>query len=301
VAGLTRDEVAGGEDEPSFLTEIVGPPYAEVFSLPVRRYLYRLGVERPPKPTIDALDLLHRRHVELVAYENLDIQLGQPTTVHPVESAARIADGRGGYCFHLNGAFSALLFSLGYQVSIHRGQVRKSARPASGVEFPNHLALTANVDGRDWLIDVGLGDALHSPIPLAPNAFRQGPFMFRLLHTSGGWRFEHDVNGSFTVMDWESNDADVEEFAVAHKQLSTASESTFVRNLIVMRRCACHIDTLIGRTLTRRGDRIVLRRRLNTQADWSTTLREVFHLSLLDIPSKALTALWHRTRAMGRD
>jgi len=42
VAGLTRDEVAGGEDEPSFLTEIVGPPYAEVFSRPVRRYLYRV-------------------------------------------------------------------------------------------------------------------------------------------------------------------------------------------------------------------------------------------------------------------
>jgi hypothetical protein len=42
VAGLTRDEVSGGEDEPAFLTEIIGPPYAEVFALPVRRYLYRL-------------------------------------------------------------------------------------------------------------------------------------------------------------------------------------------------------------------------------------------------------------------
>jgi hypothetical protein len=42
VAGLTRDEVTGGEDEPAFLTEMVGPPYAEVFSLPVRRYVYRL-------------------------------------------------------------------------------------------------------------------------------------------------------------------------------------------------------------------------------------------------------------------
>ena len=42
VAGLTRDEVTGGEDEPAFLTEVVGPPYAEVFTLPVRRYLYRV-------------------------------------------------------------------------------------------------------------------------------------------------------------------------------------------------------------------------------------------------------------------
>jgi hypothetical protein len=42
VAGLTRDEVTGGEDEPAFLTEIIGPPYVEVFPLPVRRYLYQL-------------------------------------------------------------------------------------------------------------------------------------------------------------------------------------------------------------------------------------------------------------------
>ena len=42
VAGLTRDEVTGGEDEPAFLTEVVGPPYGEVFTLPVRRYLYQL-------------------------------------------------------------------------------------------------------------------------------------------------------------------------------------------------------------------------------------------------------------------
>lgn len=266
-----------------------------------RRYLYRLGVERPAKPTFEALDLLHRRHVELVAYENLDIQLGRSTTVHPVESATRIAAGGGGYCFHLNGAFAALLVSLGYQVSIHRGQVKKTAQPAYGVEFPNHLALTVNVEGREWFIDVGLGDALHSPVPLAPTTFRQGPFMFRLLPTFGGWRFQHDVDGSFTVMDWESSDADVDEFAVAHKQLSTASESTFVRNLVLMRRCACHIDTLVGRTLTRRGDRIVVRRQLSTQSDWSTSLQEVFHLSLHDVPPAALTALWHRTRTAGRD
>jgi len=42
VAGLTRDEVTGGEEEPTFLTEVVGPPYAEVFTLAVRRYVYQL-------------------------------------------------------------------------------------------------------------------------------------------------------------------------------------------------------------------------------------------------------------------
>ncbi|HJZ94852.1 MAG TPA: hypothetical protein VKE40_28555, partial [Gemmataceae bacterium] len=42
VAGLARDEVAAGDEEPTFLTEVVGPPFVEVFSLPVRRYVYQL-------------------------------------------------------------------------------------------------------------------------------------------------------------------------------------------------------------------------------------------------------------------
>ena len=42
IAGLTRDEVTGADEEPAFLTEIVGPAYAEVFGLPVRQYVYGL-------------------------------------------------------------------------------------------------------------------------------------------------------------------------------------------------------------------------------------------------------------------
>lgn len=43
VTGLTRDEVVGtGDDEPSFLTEMIGPPYAEVFSFAVRNYIHTL-------------------------------------------------------------------------------------------------------------------------------------------------------------------------------------------------------------------------------------------------------------------
>jgi len=42
VAGLTRDEVTGGDEEPTFLTEVVGPPYVEVFTPAVRRYAHLL-------------------------------------------------------------------------------------------------------------------------------------------------------------------------------------------------------------------------------------------------------------------
>ena len=78
---------------------------------------------------------------------------------------------RGGYCFHLNGAFSELLRSLGYDVVRHVGGVH-GPEGATGEEMANHLVLTvrnlpndANPDGT-WYVDVGLGDALHEPLPL---------------------------------------------------------------------------------------------------------------------------------------
>ena len=53
-------------------------------------YLGRLGIEVPPPPTLDALFLLHRRHLERVPYENLAIMLGRPPSVDAVASLERI-------------------------------------------------------------------------------------------------------------------------------------------------------------------------------------------------------------------
>ena len=77
------------------------------------RYLDRLGVEGEP-PSLDGLCELHRRHAERVPYETLWIHGGERWDIDAHRAANRIAlDGRGGYCYHLNGAFGLLLSSLG--------------------------------------------------------------------------------------------------------------------------------------------------------------------------------------------
>jgi arylamine N-acetyltransferase len=71
----------------------------------VADYLARLGLDGIGPPSAGALAELQARHLERVVFENLEIQRGRPTTVDYAESAARIVKrGRGGYCFHLNGA-----------------------------------------------------------------------------------------------------------------------------------------------------------------------------------------------------
>ena len=104
-------------------------------------YLGRLGVEAEP-PSADALIRLHRAQVERVPYETLWIHTGDLWGVDLEESVARIANvRRGGYCFHLNGAFSVLLESLGYEVTRHVGGVHGPV-PVPELEMANHLVLT---------------------------------------------------------------------------------------------------------------------------------------------------------------
>src|SRR5262245_24023453 len=121
-----------------------------------------MGLSTRPPADLEGLFTLLRAHVERVPYENLDIWRGRPVTIDPAESVARITRGRGGYCYHLNGAFSALLKQLGFDVIRHFGGVQPNHEIAPGATG-NHLVLTvaglpseANPGG-EWLVDAGLG------------------------------------------------------------------------------------------------------------------------------------------------
>ncbi len=163
-------------------------------------YLARLGLEAEP-PSAEALIRLHRAQVEQVPYETLWIHTGQRWGVDLDESVARIANvRRGGYCFHLNGAFSVLLESLGYEVTRHVGGVHGPVRvPGAGDGQPPRphrrraCRRTTNPRGT-WYVDAGLGDALHEPVPLIAGPVEQPPFSMRLDETPGDvgdWHLTH--------------------------------------------------------------------------------------------------------------
>ncbi|MBP2705898.1 arylamine N-acetyltransferase [Microbispora sp. RL4-1S] len=270
----------------------------------VTGYLRRLGVDAAA-PSVAELFRLHAAHVERVPYENLEIWLGRPTTVDPAESWRRIVTGRGGYCFHLNGAFSLLLSRLGYQVTRHYAGVQ--GHGASPGATGNHLALSVTglpSDGNPggaWLVDTGLGDAIHEPLPLVEGDYAQGPFRYRLRASEaepGGWRFEHDLRGSFVGMDMRPEGCVMEDFLDRHRHLSTSPESSFVKVATVQRRDAAGVDTLTGLVLKRLGPEpvpavdspIVLERR----QDYFAALADVFGITLDEVSGAERDALWDR-------
>jgi arylamine N-acetyltransferase len=266
----------------------------------LRAYLARLEVEAEP-PSADALFRLHRAQVEHVPYETVWLHLGERWTIDPLESVARVAHrNRGGYCFHVNGAFSELLRTLGYDVTRHVGGVHGEDGPTED-SMANHLVLTVaglpNDDnpGGVWYVDAGLGDALHEPLPRRAGEYHQGPFTYRLSETPGDiadWCFTHDARGSFRAMSWRSAPADIPAFQAQHAYLSTSPDSTFVQYLIVQRRDAKGVDIMIGLGLRRVDDGKPNVRVLTERADFFGALHDQFGLRFDGIEPAALDRLW---------
>ena len=274
----------------------------------MRGYLQRLEVDVSGATSVEQLTLLHRAHVLRVPYTSLDIHLGRPTTVDPLESADRVVrTGRAGYCFHNNGAFAALLTALGYDVRWHVAAVQRLADPGPPGRVANHLGLTVHglpspeaPDGV-WVVDVGLGDALLDPVPLVPGAHRQGPLDLTLRASEvapDGWRLQHDPLGSFAGVDVWPEPGGPADFAESHRELSTSPTSGFVRVLVVVRPTPQTTENLKACTLRIVGpDRKVTETEVTRRTDWFDTVTDRLGLPLDDVSAAERDALWRRVHA----
>ncbi len=271
-------------------------------------YLARLELEAEP-PSVDALQRLHRAQVERVPYETMWIHAGESWGIDTRGSIERIArEGRGGYCFHLNGAFSELLRSLGYAVTRHVGGVHGPPGPDREM-LTNHLVLTVgdlptteNPSGT-WYIDAGLGDALHEALPLIAGDYDEGPFHLGLEETSDGvgdWHLTHDPAGGFAGMSWRSAAASMGDFVERHEWLRSSPDSGFVRVATAQRRDASGVDILRGLVLERVGTGSAPSEPLTQRADWFGALADVFGLRFDRLPPEALDLLWERSLATHR-
>lgn len=240
----------------------------------------------------------------MVAYENIDIQLGRPPGIDPAESIERIIAGRGGYCYNLNGAFATLLQALGYTVSWHRGAVHSAAETPRPEAYGNHLALTVELNETTWMVDAGLGNAHHEPLPLplAVGEHRQGPFTYRLeriaaVHDS--WRFVHDPGlNSFYGMDFSLAPATWPDFLPQHAELSTSPASSFVSRVQIHRRDITGADSIVGCMLRRfeGGDRRT-ERELGSASELFAAAADIFGLRLDATSESDRATLWRRTLA----
>jgi len=270
----------------------------------VEDYLARLGAGDVGRPSAEALATLQARHLERVVFENLEIQRGRPTTIDYGESAERIVKrGRGGYCFHLNGAFGLLLEALGYDVSRRRGTVQPPPETPAGRHL-NHLVVlvhglpTSDHPEGTWWAEVGFGDGgSFRPLPLRTGIERDPHTTYELGPSPiyrGGWRLVQGEGDGADIIDVDTQPPQAAELAAAHARLSTSPESRFVRTATFQRRDAGGVDVLRARTLSRVERGAARTRLLADEGEWVSALADVFGLELADVDAAERRALWER-------
>jgi N-hydroxyarylamine O-acetyltransferase len=189
-------------------------------------YLDRIGFLGRPGRDHQTLAAIHRRHVESIPFENIDVLLGRTVDFDLERIYDKIVNRRrGGWCYEMNGLFGWALGEIGFDVTRLAGGVGRSERGEEAVG--NHLLLL--VDGV-WLADVGFGNGLYEPVTLETGELRQRGFLSHLDTVEDGWwRYTSHDGMSF---DFRLDPADQDLLQDRCDYLRTSPESGLKRNLV---------------------------------------------------------------------
>eukprot|EP00746_Dinoflagellata_sp_MGD_P005951 gnl/MRDRNA2_/MRDRNA2_111548_c0_seq1.p1 gnl/MRDRNA2_/MRDRNA2_111548_c0~~gnl/MRDRNA2_/MRDRNA2_111548_c0_seq1.p1 ORF type:complete len:332 (+),score=52.59 gnl/MRDRNA2_/MRDRNA2_111548_c0_seq1:86-1081(+) len=279
----------------------------------VDAYLERLGIERPAVANLEALNSILAAHVDRVAYENIDIQLAKPLPVlTPRASAERVAlQKRGGYCFLIVDAFSGLLRSLGFTVSLHTGCcVYLQVDPPPLERWGDHMVALVHLDDGIYCADVGLGEGPRSAFPLREHTWEEDGFTFSLEErpNEGSWYFINPANVTGTVggfwVDTSTSVSGSSEFQAFHEHYWLNRQTAYSTGPIF-----CHRKTtgrgvlsLFGCTLRRSHPEFGEKKyeilaTATSKDEWFALVKDNFHLPLDDLSSEERDAVWARVSA----
>jgi N-hydroxyarylamine O-acetyltransferase len=241
----------------------------------VEVYLRRIGYLGPVTPSAETLRNLHRAHLLAVPFENLDIAWKREIRVDQEAFVRKVVEqGRGGFCYELNGAFAALLEALGFRVTLLSGRV-PCADGSEGPEF-DHLTLRVDLE-QPWLADVGFGDSFIDPLRLQCGIEQQQyGHCFRILEQDQDLRLEKKGAGWKTEYLFNLKLRRLEEFADMCRYHQTSKQSPFTQKRV------CSLLTSDGR-LTLSEMRLIDTRNglreetmLSSEQEWTAVLKEKF-------------------------
>jgi N-hydroxyarylamine O-acetyltransferase len=257
-------------------------------------YLERVGFAGTPRADLDTLTRLHRGHATYIPYENLDVQFGRKVTREPAAIFDKLVTrGRGGWCYEMNGLLGWALEEIGFEITPMAGGVRRAQ--LGDWTLGNHLVLWVHLD-RPYLADVGFGDGLIDPVPIAAGQIRQGLLTFALEELGQGWwRFHGDPRGNGPSFDFAMKPADEAVLDERCTWLQSVPESPFVQNAVLQRHLADGHATLRGKMLRMVGETVETRE-LASANEYVETLDRVFGLRLAEA-----RALWPKIEARHRE
>lgn len=177
----------------------------------IRDYLKRMNYQGSLEPKLQTLQALHMAHLLAIPFENLSIHYGQPIILQEEALYDKIVHRhRGGFCYELNGLFAWLLHQLGFQVTLLSAEVFNTIRGFSP-EFDHMTLLIHQLDGADWLADVGFGDSFRLPLRFEAELEQEEAdgrvYRLRREYTESDEREKRDywILQQFSDAQWESH------------------------------------------------------------------------------------------------
>lgn len=222
------------------------------------RYFRRINYTGPAAADSATLHAIMRHQLFTVPFENLDVQAGKVVSLVPEEISDKILhQQRGGYCYEVNGLFAMALEALGisYRFVAARPMFYPVRRPKT------HMALVAEVDGRQWLCDLGFGSyGIRAPIALDElnTEIKQDFDTFKLTRDAHGeYLLQAKVEGEWcNQYGFDLSPQEWIDFAPANYLNSTHPEAIFVQKRLIVQHCPEGRMILLGdmlKTVTANG------------------------------------------------
>lgn len=204
------------------------------------------------------LHALMRHQLFSVPFENLDVQAGKIVSLVPDEIVDKILhQGRGGYCYEVNGLFAMALEALGitWRFVAARPMFYPARRPKT------HMAVMAEVDGRQWLCDLGFGSyGIRAPMALdqLDIDIEQDFDTFRLTRNAHGeYLLQAKVEGEWANQyGFDLSPQEWVDFVPANYLNSTHPDAIFVQKLLIVQHHPKGRHILLGdvlKTITAKG------------------------------------------------
>ncbi|NLD88229.1 MAG: arylamine N-acetyltransferase [Clostridiales bacterium] len=122
----------------------------------LEKYLDRIGYDGTRELTRENLFRLQYCHLHTIPYENFDIRRDVEFDLEIEHVLDKIVKRRrGGYCFELNGAFTWLLRSFGYDVTEYFGRFLRNKE--HDIPMRRHRVLRVELPEGSYICDVGVG------------------------------------------------------------------------------------------------------------------------------------------------
>ncbi len=247
----------------------------------IQSYLARINYSGEIIPGFDVLAALQRSHLMAVPFENLDIHSHVPIDLANTFDKI-VTRRRGGFCYELNGLFHELLKTTGFTVKMVSARV-SAGEKGFGPEF-DHMAIIANLDKTDYLVDVGFGDFALYPLKITLHKELQDPTgIFRIKPFNEEYKVVMKKNAAgafipeYLFSEKERQLADFYDMCRYHQ---TSSDSHFTQKRI----CSLPVKegriTLTGNMLKITAKGTVTERELESEEEVRLVLADLFNIKI---------------------